>query len=237
VGGRETKRGADLATTVSPRFDEARRELRGLTAGIEKKVLLWLAARTPASITPDHLTVLGLLAMLLAGLAYWASAYRPVWLLGVNVGLALNWLGDSLDGTLARFRERCRPRYGFYVDHLVDAFGALFLIGGLTVSGHMSAGIAAALLIAYFMVSIDIYLATYALGVFKISFGPFGGTELRLLLMLANVALFAYPRLTVLGTRVALFDVIGAAAVVALAVVLAVSAARNVRALYEMERL
>ena len=218
------------------RFDEARRELRGLTAAAEKKVLLWLAARTPAWVTPDHLTALGLLAMLLAGLAYAWSGQRPEWLHVVNLGLVLNWLGDSLDGTLARFRRRSRPRYGFYVDHLVDAFGALFLIGGLALSGYMSVGIAAALLIAYFLVSIDIYLATYALGVFKISFGPVGGTELRLLLILANLALLAQPRLTMLGRQVLLFDVVGAAAVAALAVVLAVSAARNVRTLYKLER-
>jgi hypothetical protein len=229
----ETKRGAEQATTG---FDEARRELRGLTAVVEKKVLLWLAARTPAWVTPDHLTGLGLLAMLLAGLAYAASAKRPGALHIVNLGLVLNWLGDSLDGTLARFRRRSRPRYGFYVDHLVDAFGALFLLGGLALSGYMSERVATGLLIAYFLVSINIYLATHTLGVFKISFGPFGGTELRLLLILANLALLAHPAVTVLGWHVLLFDVVGAAGVAALALVLAVSTTRNVRALYELER-
>ena len=218
------------------RFDEARRELRGLTAGIEKKTLLWLAARTPAWVTPDHLTALGLLAMLAAGLAYAASAKRPSALHVVNLGLVMNWLGDSLDGTLARFRQRSRPRYGFYVDHLVDAFGALFLLGGLALSGYMSERVAMGLLIAYFLVSINIYLATYALGVFKISFGAIGGTELRLLLILANLTLLAHPSFTVLGRQVLVFDVVGAAAVAALGVVVIVSAARNVRALYELER-
>jgi hypothetical protein len=217
-------------------FDEARRELRGLTADIEKKVLLWLAARTPAWVKPDHLTVLGLLAMLLAGVAYRFSAATPALLHLVNAALALNWLGDSLDGTLARFRQRCRPRYGFYVDHLVDAFGALFLVGGLALSGYMSERVALALLIAYFLVSINIYLATYTIGVFKISFGPVGGTELRLLLALGNLALLVQPRLSVLGMPVLLYDVIGVLAIAGLVLVLAVTTARNTRALYDLER-
>ncbi len=222
---------------MEKRFDEARRELRGLTAGIEKKALLWLAARTPARVGPDHLTALGLLAMILAGAAYAFSSGTPELLHVVNAALVLNWLGDSLDGTLARFRQRCRPRYGFYVDHLVDAFGALFLLGGLALSGYMSERIALALLIAYFLVSINIYLATYTLGVFKISFGPVGGTELRLLLALGNLALLVRPHFTLLGTEFLLYDAVGAMAIAGLIVVLIVTTARNTRALYELERL
>jgi archaetidylinositol phosphate synthase len=216
-------------------FRESRREL-GLTASVEKRVLGWMAARVPAAVNSDHLTALGLVAMLGAGASYALSATRPWLLLAVNAFLFVNWLGDSLDGTVARFRNRSRPRYGFYVDHLVDAFGALFLLGGLALSGYMSERVATGLLIAYFLVSINIYLATHTLGVFKISFGPFGGTELRLLLILANLALLAHPAVTVLGWHVLLFDVVGAAGVAALALVLAVSTTRNVRALYELER-
>jgi phosphatidylglycerophosphate synthase len=218
------------------RFEEARRELRGLTARVEKTVLLWLAARTPAWVNPDHLTGLGLLAMLLAGVAYRFSAEIPAMLHVVNLALLVNWLGDSLDGTLARFRQRCRPRYGFYVDHLVDAFGALLLIGGLALSGYMSERIALALLIAYFLVSINIYLATYTLGVFKISFGAIGGTELRLLLALGNLWLLARPTVMLLGRPVLLFDVVGTLAIAALVVALVVTTARNTRTLYELER-
>jgi archaetidylinositol phosphate synthase len=221
--------------TTEGRFEEARRELQSLTAGVEKKALLWLAARTPAWVTPDHLTGLGLLAMLVAGAAYRFSAERPALLLLVNVALLVNWLGDSLDGTLARFRERCRPRYGFYVDHLVDAFGALFLVCGLAFSGYMSERVALALLVAYLLVSINIYLATYTLGVFKISVGPVGGTELRILLALGNMALLVQPRFGLLGRQVLLYDVVGLAAVAALAVVLFVSTARNTRALHALE--
>jgi len=218
------------------RFEEARRELRSVTAAGEKKVLLWLAARTPAWVGPDHLTALGLLAMVLAGAAYTFSARFPALLHLVNAALALNWLGDSLDGTLARFRQRCRPRFGFYVDHLVDALGALFLLLGLAFSGYMSERVALALLIAYFLVSINIYLATYTVGVFKISFGALGGTELRLLLALGNLLLLARPVVSVLGRTVLVFDIVGVAAIVGLAAVLAVTTVRNTRTLYRMER-
>jgi archaetidylinositol phosphate synthase len=218
-------------------FKEAKRELHGLTAAVEKRVLLWLAARTPASIGPDHLTLLGLAAMALAGIAYSRSGASPAWLHVVNLSLFLNWLGDSLDGTLARFRSRLRPRYGFYVDHMVDAYGALFVLGGLGASGLMSAPVAAALLIAYLLLHVNIYLATYTLGTFKISFGPFGGTELRILLVLLNLAVLRQPRALLLGRDLLLFDVAGFAATVGLGVTLLVSSIGNTRRLYEMERL
>ena len=109
-------------------------------AAAEKRALLWLAERTPDRIGPDHLTVLGLVAQIGAGACYAFAARNRYALLGVIVCLALNWFGDSLDGTLARVRQRLRPRYGFYVDHMVDSFGALALMGGLALSGYMHPG-------------------------------------------------------------------------------------------------
>jgi phosphatidylglycerophosphate synthase len=217
-------------------FQEARREL-GVTASVEKRLLAWLAARMPAAVNSDHLTALGLAAMAAAGGAYALSGKQPWLLLLVNVLLVVNWFGDSLDGTLARFRNRCRPRYGFYVDHMVDVFGALFLLGGLAFSGYMSAPVAVAVLLAYFMMSIHVYLATHTLGVFKIAYAGLGGTELRLLLAAGNVAVFLLPRLSVGGVEVRLFDVAGVAAAAGLAVTLLVAAARTTRRLYELERL
>ena len=167
-------------------FQDARRELGGLTARLETRVLLWLAARPPGWVGPDHLTFLSLFAMLAAGAAYALSRRDLAWLHVVNLCLAINWFGDSLDGTLARFRNRLRPRYGFYVDHIV---------------------------------------------------GAFGGTELRLLLILANLALFLSPRVTILGRDVRLYDAAGSLATVALSGVLLVSVVRATRTLYEMERL
>ncbi|HET8646734.1 MAG TPA: CDP-alcohol phosphatidyltransferase family protein, partial [Vicinamibacteria bacterium] len=185
----------------------------------------------------DHLTGLGLLAMAAAGAAYWLGGHDVRWLHAVNALLAVNWFGDSLDGTLARFRNRCRPRYGFYVDHMVDMFGALFLLGGLALSGYMSAPVAAALLLAYYLLSINVYLATYTLGVFKISFGGLGGTELRLLLMAGNLLLMHAPRFLIAGRSVLLYDAVGVAATVAMAAALLFATFKNTRALYRLEPL
>ena len=217
-------------------FQDARREL-GLTGSLEKRILLWLAARMPAAVGSDHLTALGFAAMLGAGATYALSGGRPWLLLAVNALLVVNWFGDSLDGTLARYRNRCRPRYGFYVDHVVDMFGALFLLGGLALSPWMSAWAAAAVLVAYFMLAIHVYLATYSLGVFKIAFGGLGGTELRLVLAAVNVLVFFIPRVVVGGATVLLLDVVGALVAVALTVMLLVAVVRVTRTLFELERL
>jgi len=199
--------------------------------------LLWLAQHAPAWINSDHLTALGLVALLGAGLSYWWARSNPVGLYGVIVCLALNWLGDSLDGTLARVRNRQRPRYGFYVDHVVDAFGALFLLGGLALSGFMSERIALGLLIAYLMLSIEVYLATYTLGTFQISFWKFSPTELRILLAIGSVALLWHPDAHVAGTDWRLFDIGGASGIAGMSVMLVVATAKHTRALYNAERL
>ncbi len=221
-------------TSAAAQFREAPRVL-GLTGRIEKKALLWMAARTPARVTPDHLTLLGLLATLGCGAAYALAGARPWLLLVVNAGLVLNWLGDSLDGTLARHRRHERPRFGFYVDHLVDAFGALFLVGGLAVSGLMTPLVGASLLVAYFLLAIQTYLAAYAIGRFKISWGGLGGTELRLALAALNVLVLLRPRVALAGSPWLVFDVVGVVATTALVVVSVIAGVRGTLALAREE--
>ena len=221
--------------TLSLQFRSAPRDQSSLLAPIEKRCLLWLARHTPSRINPDHLTALGLAALAGAGLSYWLARYHPAGLVLAIVCLALNWLGDSLDGTLARVRDRQRPRYGFYVDHIVDAFGTLFLLAGLAASGYMSPAIAAGLAIAYFLLSIEVYLATYTLGTFHLSFWKFSPTELRILLAIGNLALFWRPR--VLGGQFLLFDIGGAIGIAGMAVMLIVAVARHTARLYREERL
>jgi len=206
-------------------------------ASAEKRALLWLAARTPERINPDHLTVLGLAAQIGAGVCYALASWSRGALLGVIVCLALNWLGDSLDGTLARVRQRQRPRYGFYVDHMVDSFGALALMGGLALSGYMHPVIAIGLLIAFLMLSIQSYLATRALGEFRISFWRFGPTELRILLAVGNLFLFWKPEVHLLGQQYRLFDVGGAIGLAGMALMVIVFTLQNTMRLYREERI
>lgn len=203
-------------------FEGAARQVQGMTSGIERRALARLAAGLPRWVLSDHLTALGLLAMMAAGAAYAASRRAPLWLHIANLCLVVNWFGDSLDGTLARYRHCERPRYGFYIDHVLDALGAVYVAGGLALSGLVSPGLAAAALIAYLLVSIHVHLATYTGGPFKISYGPFGPTELRLLLIAANLLALTSPTVPLFGHAVRPFDVVAVSATLVLAAVLLV---------------
>lgn len=216
-------------------FRDATRVLTSVLAPAERRTLIFLANRIPARINSDHLTVLALVAMLGAGLSFWLASFTPVGLLLVVVFLALNWFGDSLDGTLARVRQHQRPRYGYYVDHVLDAFGALFLFAGLALSGYMSPFIAFGLLLAYFMMSIEVYLAAHALGEFKITYFQLGPTELRILLAVGSLWLLVRPNVTILSETYRLFDVGGAIGMAGLAITLLVTVASHTRALYRAE--
>jgi archaetidylinositol phosphate synthase len=218
-------------------FPEMRRVQESWVAAAEKRALLCLAGRTPDCIGPDHLTALGLAAQIGAGACYALASWNRYWLLGVIACLALNWFGDSLDGTLARVRRRQRPRYGFYVDHMVDSFGALALMGGLALSGYMHPWIAMGLLIAFLMLSIQTYLATHALGEFRLSFWRFGPTELRILLAVGNLALLWKPMIRVFGVEYRLFDVGGAIGLAGMAVMVVVFTIENTVRLYREERI
>lgn len=209
------------ATAASPEdFTDARRELTGVTARLERRALLWLAARMPSWVAPDHLTALGVGGLGVAGAAYAASARWPWLLLVVNAGLALNWLGDSLDGTLARYRKRTRPRYGHYVDHVVDGLGAVALLGGLAVSGWITPSVGLGLLVGYLLFLIHMGYAAHTTGRFTMSYEGIGGTELRIGLALVNTLVLVRPTVTVNGLPVLVLDIAGSIALVGMAAML-----------------
>jgi archaetidylinositol phosphate synthase len=218
-------------------FHDARREQTSILAPLERTALRAMARRMPRWVNSDHLSLLGLVAMFLAGVCYALSGRNPLMLHLVNLFIFLNWFGDSLDGTLARYRDRQRPRYGFYVDHIIDTFGALFFIFGLALSGFMSERVAAALLIVFLMLAINSYLAAYALGIFKISQWKLGPTEMRLVLIIGNLYLLHSSHTRLFGRRFLLFDVGGVVSIIAMATMLVFSSIKNTHALYQLERL
>lgn len=215
----------------------ATRVLTSLTGPLEKRALIWMARRLPRAVNSDHLTALALVSMFGAGLSYWLASRTPWGLLLASVCLAINWFGDSLDGTVARVRRCERPRYGYYVDHVLDAIGFGALFGGLVLGGFMSPLIGLGFLSAYYLLVAEISMATHARGTFRMSFGQVGPTELRILLAVGTLQLMRSAFVTPFGHSFLLFDVGGAVGIAGLLLTFVVSAVSNGVALYKEERL
>ncbi len=218
-------------------FTQAARKNQALTASLEKRVLIWMAERAPEWVTSDQLTLLGLGAQLASGACYALARTHRAALLAVIFCILLNWLGDSLDGTLARVRDQQRPRYGFYVDHMVDVFGAAALMCGLGCSGFAHWQTALAMLIAFLILSSESFLATYTLSCFQLSQGIFGPTEIRLLLILGNFSLLHSPYITLFRHRMLLFDLGGAIAAGVMTVMAIAITVRHTAQLFREEPL
>jgi phosphatidylglycerophosphate synthase len=213
------------------------RQHNSILANAEKRALIWMAERLPRWINSDHLSALGLVSMGGAGLAFWFAATDP--LAGASLVvlcLLLNWVGDSLDGTVARVRDQQRPRYGYYIDHVIDLAGTAMLFAGLAASGYMTTAIAVLVVAAYYLVSAETFLAAHSRGIFKMAFLGIGPTELRVLLAAGAIALINTPMVAPMGIEpVRLWDlggVIGAAGMVAAFIA---SSIRNGMALYAEE--
>jgi len=229
---------ADHKTRAEARrteFREATRVHGSFLVTAEKRALVWIAERMPAWVKADHLTIVGFAAQIATGVCYALAAMDRRMLLAAIVFLAVNWFGDSLDGTLARVRQQQRPRYGFYVDHMLDSIGAVAMTGGLALSGYMHPVIAIGLLIGFLLLSIQAYLATYTIGEFHLSFWRFGPTELRILLSIGTLAAFRWAWID--HGRYRLFDVGGAVGLAVMAAMLIVITLKNTARLYREERI
>jgi archaetidylinositol phosphate synthase len=215
----------------------APRQKTFLLARPEGRVLEWIARRLPAWVMPDHLTALGVVAALGIAAAYALSNQDPVWLWAASGLLVVHWLGDSLDGTLARVRKTERPRYGYYLDHLVDAIATALIGIGLGLSPHMLLLTGLVIVIAYLVLSINTYLETQALGVFSLGYGRLGPTEARVALIAVNalLALGIVPAVSVLGLDLGILDVVGLGAAAAMLAALTARAVRNLRELGRRE--
>src|SRR3954471_2675700 len=205
------------------------REKTFLLARPEARALEWIAERIPSRVKPDHLTALGVLASLGIAAAYVLSNGDRLWLWAASALLVVHWLGDSLDGTLARVRRSEPPRYGYYLDHLVDAFATAAIGIGLGLSPYMLLAVGLAVVVAYLILSINTYLETHAFGVFTLGYGRFGPTEARLMLIGVNTLLVV----GLIGNG--LLDVLGIGLAAAMIAALVGRAGRNLKKLAELE--
>jgi len=216
---------------------DPKRELTFLLAAPERRLLRWIAARLPGWVTSDQLTALGVLAATAAGIAYALSGQHHGWLWVASGMLMVQWFGDSLDGTLARVRHAERPRYGYYLDHVVDAYATGVIGLGLGLSPYVSFGVALGLVVVYLVLSINVYLESAVFGAFRLAYGRLGPTEMRLILITINAALALHHDFFGLGTvpvRI-VADAVFAAAGLAMLAMLVVRFARNLRALARLE--
>jgi phosphatidylglycerophosphate synthase len=208
------------------------REYRSPLAAAEKQLLVAIASRLPRRIHSDHLSALGLASMAFASGGFILMRYTAWGALIVIAGLIANWFGDSLDGTVARVRGHERPRFGYYVDHVIDLAGALLLFAGLGLSGLMTPLLSAAVLAGYLLVSAETYLATHAGGVFRMASFGIGPTELRILLVVGTLYAIDHSVVQVpWGARWLLFDAGGAVALCGFGVTFVRSASHQIRRL------
>ena len=207
-----------------------------LLAGVEKKALMWMAAKVPGWVGPDALTIIGLFGLMVTGTAYYFTPIRWWFLLIASVGLVINWVGDSLDGTLARVRNQQRPKYGYYLDHLVDAFGFACMVFGLAYSRMVSQPFVWLVMTLFFIASINTNLATNTVNIFKISYQRISTTEARVLLIIMNTILIFVKKVTVMGFRFYWLDAILGLIALFLFIVTIRSAYLNLRKLDKEER-
>jgi archaetidylinositol phosphate synthase len=208
-----------------------------LLGPLERPALHWLAARMPAWVNPDLLTGIGVLGAVITFISYGLSNGNANYLWLADVGLVINWFGDSLDGTLARFRHVERPRYGFFVDHTVDALSEVLIVLGLGLSPFVRFEIASLALIGYLLMSVLVYVRTYVDGIYRISYGRFGPTEVRVILILINLMFFFAdsPMVTLPTGLISIYDLVIAVLAVLLFLIFAVSSARQAQDLAKLD--
>jgi archaetidylinositol phosphate synthase len=207
-----------------------------LLGPLERPALQWLAAHMPAWVNPDILTGVGILGSVVIFLSYWLTNVNANFLWLASLGLVINWFGDSLDGTLARYRKIERPKYGFFVDHTVDSMSTLLVVFGLGLSPYVKFEIACLALIGYLLMSVLVYIRTYVEGVFKISYGRFGPTEVRLIIIIANTVIYfvGNPVVRLWFGAVSIYDLIAGVVAALLAVIFVLSTIKQARELAKL---
>ena len=168
------------------------KRMAGLTYKAEKKLLIKWAKKLPLFFTPDRLSIIALIAAFLTGLSYYLTNFSKWWLIVASVFLILHWWADSLDGTVARVRKITRERYGYYIDHIFDMISVFLIVFGMGLSPSLNMLWALGVIIVYYLVSINTYLAAYTQGRFKFAYGKLGPTEVRIIIIAVNITVLCF---------------------------------------------
>jgi archaetidylinositol phosphate synthase len=217
---------------------EPHRRINDILLGpLERPALRWLAAHLPLWVTSDVLTGIGVLGALIIFVSYWLTWVDARFLWVASLGFVVNWFGDSLDGTVARYRKVERPKYGFFVDHTVDAFSEVLVFLGLGLSPYVRFEIACLALIGYLLMSVLVYVRTYVEGVFKISYAGVGPTEMRAIAVAANAVMFfvGNPIVQLPVGSFSVYDLVGATVAIALGGAFVISAATQAARLAKLD--
>jgi archaetidylinositol phosphate synthase len=208
-----------------------------LLGPLERPALKWLSIHLPHRVTPDHMTILGVIAGVIIFISYWLTTYDSNFLWMASFGLVLNWFGDSLDGNLARYRHIERPKYGYFIDHTVDALTEILVGIGIGLSPYVRFDIALLALIGYMLMSVFVYISTYVKGIFKISFSKIGPTEFRLMLIIANTVIYfiGNPVVKLPFITVTIYDAIGIFVAITLFILFIVSTLVQANELSKLE--
>ncbi len=218
--------------------EKAKRVIDTFTGPWERRNLPKLAAALPAWVNPDHLTLLGIVAAFVIAAGYILVRFSRAWLILSNLGLVLHWFADSLDGTLARVRHIERERYGYFVDHICDAWTVLVVCVSLGASPLMDMRVALFVAVGYFLMNIYVHIAAYSEGVFRLSYARMGPTEIRMLLFAVNIVLiFWNPVVTHLrGAPLRALDIGGLAVAAGFIVIFVVSSIKDAIKLDRLDR-
>ncbi len=208
-----------------------------LLGPLERPALAWLAAHMPAWVSPDTLTGIGVMGAVIIFLGYALSGMNSGFLWLASLGFVINWFGDSLDGTLARYRHCERPKYGYFIDHTVDAFNEVLIVLGLGFTPYVRFDVACLVLIGYLLMSILVFIRTYVEGVFQISYGRFGPTEVRVILIVLNTIMYVAhpPSVTLSWGTFTVYDLIVSVVALLLTLIYMVTVVRQASILREME--
>lgn len=211
---------------VEYRRDDQNAINTGITANAEEKIKEWVCPRIPAWVTSDMLTGLGVIAAVMVAIGFILGFWDRNYLFLVLIGLVLHWFGDSFDGSLARYRKKTRPNFGYYIDHIVDSISVLIFSLGLGLSGFVKIEIALLFAIMYLILIVHVELVTYVQNEFKYSFGLIGPTEMRIIGGIFTLVMFFCPitYYNILGHFVTGYDfaVLGVAIIMFLVIIVSI---------------